>query len=158
MKARPTPLLSCPQCNWGPARALGCYMDRQAEEGDCFWLRSLWCEGFLCLPRWSVKGNSSGLGMACGSSSCVGCTAPSCGLGVWCLLACEPPNEWIATTETSLSASKWTSEEKLIVSSLSPWYFWYSLWLITCHGGISPLPLSCFTLCIYLCRACGSCS
>ena len=80
----------------------------------------LW--GVLCLPQRSAKGNSSGLRVACGSLSCVDCAAPGCGLGVWCLLAREPPSERIATTWTSLLASKWTSEEKLIMSSLSPWY------------------------------------
>ena len=43
------------------------------------------------------------------SSSCVGCAAPYWGFGVWSQLAREPPSEWIATTRTSLPASKWTS-------------------------------------------------
>jgi len=30
-----------PPMQLGPAHALGCYMDRRAEEGDCFLLRSL---------------------------------------------------------------------------------------------------------------------
>jgi hypothetical protein len=53
------------------------------------------------------------------SSSYVGYAAPDCGLGVWCLLAREPPSEWITTTGTSLPTSKWTSV-KNHVSSLSP--------------------------------------
>jgi len=95
----------------------------------------LW--GVLVPSPWEItEDNSSGLRVACGSSSCVCCAAPSCGLGVWCLLAREPPGEWIATTGTSLSASKWTSEEKslcylvsvnfigidwLIIYCLLPW-------------------------------------
>ena len=70
------------------------------------------CEGLLCLPRRSAKSNFSGLRVSYGSSSCVGCVAPGCGLGVWCLLAREPPSEWIAITGTSLPASKWSSKEK----------------------------------------------
>ena len=90
------------------------------------------CERFLCLPRWSTKGNSSGLRVACGFSSCVGCAASSCGLGVWCLLARKPLSKWITITGTSLSASKWTSEEKsLCLDCLLGIH-----WLITCHGGI----------------------
>ena len=48
------------------------------------------------------------------SSSYVGCAAPYWGFGEWCQSAREPPSEWIATTRTSLSASKWTSV-KIIV-------------------------------------------
>jgi hypothetical protein len=94
------------------------------------------CEGFLCLPRQSAKGNSSGSRVACGSSSCVGCAAPGCGLGMWCLLAREPPSEWITTTGTSLPSSKWTSEEK----SLFHHYLRVSYcdWLIiSCRSGIT---------------------
>jgi hypothetical protein len=40
------------------------------------------CEGFLTFPRWRVKRYSSVLLVARGSSSCVGCAAPDCGLGV----------------------------------------------------------------------------
>jgi hypothetical protein len=108
------------------------------------------CEGFLCLPWQSTKGNSSGLRVTCRSSSCVGCVAPDCGLGVWCLLAREPPSEWIATTGTSLPTSKWTSEEKLLCLHCLLGILGI-LWLITYHSGISSLPLSCITLCIYLC-------
>jgi hypothetical protein len=63
------------------------------------------------------------------SSSCVGCAAPGCGLGGWCLLACEPPSECIATMGTRLSASKRTSvKNHCIILSLG--FLWYSLWLI----------------------------
>jgi hypothetical protein len=41
------------------------------------------------------------------SSSCVGCATLDYGLGMWCLLAREPPSEWIAITGTSLPTSKW---------------------------------------------------
>ena len=70
------------------------------------------------------------------SSSCVGCTAPNCGLGMWCLLAREPQSEWITTTGTSLPASKWTSVKNHYVN-------WYSLWLIFCLPGsvLISLPL-----------------
>jgi hypothetical protein len=67
------------------------------------------CEGFLTFPQWRAKRYYSGLLVAYGSLSCVGCAAPDYGLGVWCLLAREPLSEWITTTETSLPASKWTS-------------------------------------------------
>jgi hypothetical protein len=40
------------------------------------------CEGFLTFPRWRAKRYSSGLLMACGSSSCVDYAAPDCGLDV----------------------------------------------------------------------------
>ena len=67
------------------------------------------CERFLTFSRRRAKRYSSGLLVACRSSSCVGCATPDCGLGMWCLLACEPPSERIATTGTSLPSSKWTS-------------------------------------------------
>jgi hypothetical protein len=50
--------------------------------GDYSWPPPSDYEGFLCLPRQSARGNSSELLVACGSSSCVGCAAPGCGLGV----------------------------------------------------------------------------
>ena len=52
------------------------------------------------------------------SSSCVGCAAPYWGFGVWSQLAREPPSEWIATTRTSLPASKWTSVKKSLCHHL----------------------------------------
>ena len=54
------------------------------------------------------------------SSSCVGCAAPYWGFGVWCQLAREPPSEWIATTRSSLPASKWTSVKNYCVHNLIP--------------------------------------
>jgi hypothetical protein len=39
-------------------------------------------EGFLTFPRQRAKRYSGGLLMDCGSSSCVGCAAPDCGLGM----------------------------------------------------------------------------
>jgi hypothetical protein len=50
------------------------------------------------------------------SPSCVGCVAPDCRLGVWYLLAREPPSGWIATTGTSLQANKWTSMKIIVLS------------------------------------------
>ena len=76
------------------------------------------------------------------SSSCVGCAAPYWGFGVWSQLAREPPSEWIATTRTSLPASKWTSVKNHCVHH---WFRgdWSSLlfilvidWFIHLHGGI----------------------
>jgi hypothetical protein len=40
------------------------------------------CEGFLTFPQPRAKSYSSGLLVACGSPSCVGCATPDCGLGV----------------------------------------------------------------------------
>ena len=80
------------------------------------------------------------------SSSCVGCTAPYWGFGMWCQLAHEPSSEWITTTRSSLSASKWTSIKKIIVFII--WFRgdWSSLililvidWFTPWHGGITIL-------------------
>jgi hypothetical protein len=50
---------------------------------------------------WEItKGIFSGLLVAYGSPSCVGYVALGCRLGMWCLLAHEPPSGWIATTGT----------------------------------------------------------
>ena len=38
--------------------------------GDCSWPSSDDCEGFLCLPRWSAKGNSSGLHVSLSYLTC----------------------------------------------------------------------------------------
>ena len=79
-------------------------------------------------------------------SSCVGCAAPYWGFGVFCQLAHEPTSEWIATTRTSLSASKWTSVKNHCAHH---WFRgdWSSLlstlvidWFIHLHGGITFLP------------------
>jgi hypothetical protein len=63
------------------------------------------------------------------SLSCVGCAAPYWGFDMWCQLACEPLSEWIATTRTSLPASKWTSVKNLM-SSCHRVFHCISLWLI----------------------------
>ena len=79
------------------------------------------------------------------SLSCVGCATPGCRFGVWCQLAREPPSEWITTTRSSLSASKWTLI-KIIVFII--WFRgdWSSLviilvidWFIPRLGGITIL-------------------
>jgi hypothetical protein len=102
------------------------------------------CKGFLTFPRRTTKRYSSGLLMACGSSSCVGCAAPDCGLGMWCLLAREPLSEWIATTGTSLLASKWTALKILSHIVSKDFIGIHCDWLIvSCHGGIASLPHSC---------------
>ena len=41
------------------------------------------CEGFLTFLRRRAKRYSSGLLVACGSPSCVGCAAPNYGLSMW---------------------------------------------------------------------------
>jgi hypothetical protein len=63
-------------------------------------------------------------------SSCVGCVAPGCGFGVRCQLAREPPSEWIATTRTSLPASKWTSIKKSCVITVRVFLGIHCDWLI----------------------------
>jgi hypothetical protein len=92
------------------------------------------------------------------SSSCVGCAAPYWGFGVWCQLAREPLSEWIATTRTSLPASKWTSV-KIHCVIIWFWGDWSSLvfilvidWFIPWLGGITIL-LSPFTLPQISCQA-----
>jgi hypothetical protein len=67
------------------------------------------------------------------SPSCVGCAAPDCGLGLWCLLAYEPLSGWIATIGTGLPTSRWNSREKSLCHLVSEEFIWYSLWLIDCH-------------------------
>ena len=52
------------------------------------------------------------------SLSCVGCAAPYWGFGIWSQLAREPPSGWIATTRSSLPASKWTSVKNQCVHHL----------------------------------------
>ena len=85
------------------------------------------------------------------SSSCVGCAAPYWGFGVWSQLAREPPSEWIATTRTSLPASKWTSVKIIVFILLIPrWLVSIVIhlfdWLVLhLHGGITIL-ITLFTL------------
>ena len=97
------------------------------------------CEGFLTFTQWRAKRYSSGLLVACGCPSCVGCAAPNYGLSVWCLLAREPPSEWITTTGTSLPASKWTLVKNYcVILSLRNSFGIHCDWLIiSCHGGIN---------------------
>jgi hypothetical protein len=87
------------------------------------------CEGFLTFPRWRAKRYSNGLLVAC----VIFILCWLCGtlLRVWHVmpLTHEPPSEWIATTRTSLLASKWTSVKK-ILCHLVPRISWYSLWLM----------------------------
>jgi hypothetical protein len=64
------------------------------------------------------------------SSSCVGCTAPYWGFGVWCQLAREPPSEWIATTRTNLPVSNWTSVKNLVSLLFRGFHWLSSVWLI----------------------------
>jgi hypothetical protein len=71
--------------------------------------------GSLPFPSEEPKGTLVDCSWLVWSSSCVGCVAPDCGLGVWCLLAHEPLSKWIATTGTSLLASKWTLVKKSYV-------------------------------------------
>ena len=67
--------------------------DRRVEGGDVSGSDRGDCDGFLTFSRWRAKRYSSGLLVACGSSCCVGCATPDCGLGVWCLLEHEPLSE-----------------------------------------------------------------
>ena len=101
------------------------------------------CEGFLTFPRQRAKRYCSGLLIACGSPSCVGCAAPNCGFSVWCLLAREPPSESLQQGH-SLPASKWTSGINHCVI-LSWGFHWFSRdWLIiACHVSITSLAHPC---------------
>jgi hypothetical protein len=97
-------------------------------------------KGTLVVCSWLVWSSSLFWGMW--SSSCVGCAAPDYGLDVWCLLACEPQSGWIATTGTSLSASKWTLVKNhcVFLSQRISLVLIDILWLITWHNGITLLP------------------
>ena len=97
-------------------------LEQQWRFGLCWWLfvadsGDIVRGSFTYSPWVIVKGYSSGLFVAYGSPSCVGCAAPDCGLGVWCLLVREPPSGWIPTMGTSLPASKWTSVKNHCVIS-----------------------------------------
>jgi hypothetical protein len=65
------------------------------------------------------------------SSFCVGYAASDCWLGVWCILACESPSEWIATQGLACRQAR-EPRWKIIVSSCLRGFHWYSLWLIDC--------------------------
>ena len=88
------------------------------------------CEGFLTFPGRERKGTLVDCSWLVWSSSCVDCVAPYWGFGVWSQLAREPSSEWIATTKTSLSASKWTSVKNryVIIWFRGDWFLF--LWLI----------------------------
>jgi hypothetical protein len=65
-----------------------------ARVDDCSWPPPGDCEGFLCLPRWSAKGNSSGLRVSLSYLTYGSVLAVS---NVWMrfvqhLLAAEPPS------------------------------------------------------------------
>ena len=89
------------------------------------------------------------------SSSYVDCAAPYWGFSVWCQLAYEPPSKWIATTGTSLPASKWTSEKKSLYLDCLLSIHWYSL-IGHLPQWYTSLPLSCISLYIHLDRASDS--
>ena len=106
-------------------------------------------------PREFAKGISSGLLVACGSLSCVGCAAPDSGLGVWCQLSREPPSRWIATTRTSLLANKWTSVKNLVSICLYRGFILLFDWLSigsSLHVGITTLSLSFALLSLHFCK------
>ena len=68
---------------------------------------------------WEItKGITSRLLIACGSPSCIGCTALGYGFIMWYQLAREHPSACIAITRTSMPASKWTSVKKLLCERL----------------------------------------
>ena len=99
--------------------------------------------GSWAFPGGAPKGTLVDCSWLVWSSSCVGCAAPYRGFSVWCQLAREPPSEWITTTRSSLSASKWTLI-KIIVFII--WFRgdWSSLlstlvidWFIHLHDGIT---------------------
>ena len=118
--------------------------DRRAEVGDCLWLRSWWLWGVLDLsPAESQK-----LFVACVILIFCWLCGTYWGFGVWCQLAREPPSEWIATTRTSLPASKWTLVKNHCIII---WFRgdWSSLifillidWFIPQLGGMTILSLS----------------
>ena len=105
-------------------------------------------KGSWPFPSGEPKGTLVDYSWLVWSSSCVGYVAPYWGFGVWSQLAHEPPSEWIATTRTSLPASKWTSIKNHCVIFWF-WGDWSSLlfiividWFLYLHGGITFLSLS----------------
>ena len=78
------------------------------------------CEGFLTFSQRRAKRYSSGLLVACVILILCWLWGPYWGFGMWSQLAREPPSEWIATTRTSLPASKWTSVKKSLYHHLIP--------------------------------------
>ena len=89
--------------------------------------------GSWSFPGGEPKGTLVNCSWLVWSLFCVGCAASYWGFGGWCQSARKSPSEWIATTRTSLQASKWISV-KIIVSSFGSEVIglhWYSfLWLI----------------------------
>jgi hypothetical protein len=65
-----------------------------ARVGDCSWPPLSDCEGFLCLFRWSAKGNSNKLHVSLRYLTCRSVLAMSTGWTrfVLHLLAAEPPS------------------------------------------------------------------
>ena len=98
------------------------------DGGHCKWPASIMV---IVRGSWPFSGREpKGTRVNCSwlvwSSSCVGCAAPYWGFGMWCQLAREPLSEWIATTRTSLLASKWTSVKNHCVI-IWFWGVWSSL-------------------------------
>jgi hypothetical protein len=89
------------------------------------------CEGFLSLSRGrSRKASLVDCSWLVWSLSCVGCAAPGCRFSLWCQLACEPLSGWIATTRTSLLASKWTSVKNHYIIFVRGFHWLSCDWLI----------------------------
>jgi hypothetical protein len=126
---------------------------RLARVGDCSCpLLEIIVRGSWPFPVGDRKRYSSGLLVACGSSSCVGCVAPKCGLGVWCLLAREPP---VSVSLQRGLARRQASEPRKKNHCVN----WYSLWLIFCLPGsiYTPLPLLYYIHLYILCRGSLAC-
>ena len=119
-----------------------CHLDGLEQRGTSsrgYWLSPalimVIVRGSWPFPSGESKGSLVYCSWLVWSSSCVGCAAPDCGFGVWCQLAREPPSEWIATTGTSLPASKWTSVKNHCVIS----YHWDSIVIDWLHLVIGSL-------------------
>jgi hypothetical protein len=100
------------------------------------------CEEFLTFTRRRAKRYSSGLLIVCGSSSCVGCAAPDCGLGVWTFKWVNRYNEDVACRQASELREK---NHCVILSPRNSLGFHCNWLIVTCHGGITTLSLSCST-------------
>ena len=113
----------------------GCYhLDglEQRESSSGGWWLSLALVVVIVRGSWPfLGGEPKGTLVNClwlaWSSSCVGCATPYWGFGVWYQLAREPLSEWIATTGTSLPASKWNLKEKSLCHHCLLGILWYSL-------------------------------
>jgi hypothetical protein len=93
-----------------------------ARVGDCSWPPSHDCEGFLCLPRRSAKGNSNILHVSLSYLTYGSVLTVSTGWTrfVLHLLAAEPPSVG-RHNGTSVPASTWTSGEKSCVHLVYDW-------------------------------------